>query len=83
MQNKLDIFFLKCFTGPDDTAHMMIVTWMVFFKSVFMLGVACHAKYFIAKNVAREFDTFSGLTGAMTRIKRLHTLSSTSSSLRP
>lgn len=62
--------------SPDDIAHMMIVTWMVFFKSVFMLGVACHAKYFIAKNVAREFDTFSGLTGAMTRIKRLHTLSS-------
>ena len=27
--------------------------WMVFFKSVFMLSVARHAKYFIAKNVAR------------------------------
>ena len=26
--------------------------WLVFFKSVFMLGVARHGKYFIAKNVA-------------------------------
>ena len=26
--------------------------WLVFFKSVFMLGVARHGKYFIARNVA-------------------------------